>query len=47
MEQLEEIDVVGLASEVFLEEEVDGALKHERVVDGDVGNSILSDESWC
>jgi hypothetical protein len=41
VEELEQVNVVGFASEVLLEEEVDGALEHERVVDGDVRDSVL------
>lgn len=40
MEELEQIDVVGLGPEVLLEQVVDGALEHEGVVDGNVGNAI-------
>lgn len=35
MEELEEVDVVGLRAEVLLKEEVDGRLEEKRVVDCD------------
>jgi len=43
VEKLEKINVVGLLSEVLLEEVVDGSLEHESVVDGDVRDSLLQD----
>ena len=45
MEKLKKINVVGLLSEVLLEEVVDSSLEHESVVDGDVGDSLLQDAS--
>jgi hypothetical protein len=41
VEELEEVNIVSFRSEVLFEEEVDGALEHERVVDGDVRDSVL------
>ena len=40
MEDLEEVDVVRLCAEVLLEEEVDRALEHERVVDCNVRDAL-------
>lgn len=40
MEELEEVHVVWLGAEVLLEEEVDRALEHERVVDHDVAHAL-------
>ena len=40
MEDVEEIDVVRLGAEVLLEEEVNGALEHEGVVDRDVVHAL-------
>lgn len=41
VEELEKVDVVLLLTEVLLEEDVDGSLEHERVVDGDVADVLL------
>lgn len=41
VEELDQIDVVGILLEVLLEEEVDGRLEDERVVDGDHSNTAL------
>ena len=40
MEDLEEVNVARVLAEVLLEEEVDGALEHEGVVDGDVVHAL-------
>lgn len=40
VEELQEMDVIGLGAEMLLEEEVDGALEHERVVDRDVIHAL-------
>lgn len=40
MEELEQIDVVRLRSEVLLEQVVDGSLEHEGVVDGNVVDAL-------
>lgn len=37
-EELEKVDIVRLLTEVLLEEEVDGALEHKRVVDSNVAD---------
>jgi hypothetical protein len=44
VEQLQQIDVIALPPEMFLEEEIDGALEHESVVDGDIAYSGLESE---
>ncbi|KAH3662392.1 hypothetical protein OGAPHI_005644 [Ogataea philodendri] len=36
MEQFQQVDVIGVLSEVFLEQHVQGTFEHERVVDGDL-----------
>lgn len=41
VEELDQLDVVGILLEVLLEEEVDGRLEDERVVDGDHSNTAL------
>jgi hypothetical protein len=41
MEQLQQIDIVRLLPKMLLEEEVDGTLEHESVVDGDVADTWL------
>lgn len=45
VEELEQINVVGLAAEVLLEEEVDGALEHKGIVDGDVVDAVLDKDT--
>jgi len=42
VEELEQVDVVFLPTEMFLEQKVDGAFQHERVVDGNVPDAGLS-----
>lgn len=41
VEELEQLDVVGILLEVLLEEEVDGRLENEGVVDGNVADTLL------
>lgn len=41
VEELNQLNVVGILLEVLLEEEVDGRLEDERVVDGDHSNTAL------
>lgn len=39
MEEFKQVDIVTLGSEVFLQQEVDGAFEHESIVDGDVADT--------
>lgn len=41
MEQFDQVNVVLLLTEVFLEKVVDGSFEHEGVVDGDVSDAFL------
>lgn len=43
MEELKQVDIVGILPEVLLKEEVDGTLKHKGVIDGDVSDALLRD----
>ena len=46
VEELKEVDVVGLGAEVLLEKVVDGTLEHERVVDGDKVHALYAEPTW-
>ena len=41
MEQFKEVDIIFFRSEMLLEQIVNGSFKHERIVDGDIANSVL------
>lgn len=41
VEELKEVNIVGLLAEVLLESGIDGGLKHEGVVDGNCSNTLL------
>lgn len=41
VEELEQINIICLLSKVLLEQKVDGSFEHKRVVDGDVGHTLL------
>lgn len=41
VEQFDQVNVILLLTEVFLEKVVDGSFEHERVVDGDVSDAFL------
>ena len=42
MEKLDQVDIVRVLLEVLLQEEVDGRLENEGIVDGNVTDSLLS-----
>lgn len=42
VEELDEIDVGGVGAEALLQDEVDGRLQHESVVDGDKADTLLA-----
>ena len=46
VEELHQVDVGGVLAEVLLEEDVDGGLEHEGVVDGDHADAVLSVPTW-
>ena len=46
VEELHQVDVGGVLAEVLLEENVDGGLEHEGVVDGDHADTVLAVPTW-
>jgi hypothetical protein len=46
VEQLQQVDVARVLTEVLLEEVVDGTLQHESIVDGNEPNTLYTVPAW-
>lgn len=46
VEEIEQVNVVGLLTEVFLQQVVDCTLEHERIVNGDHADTLSSVPTW-